>query len=258
MSAGAVPVAHVAGPFRCVESSAPSPSGQLYYRTNCPNASGCLATQAARVQPGCSSSLHRGSKRTDIGWLSKQRLGPNALAESSNNVVRVGGRVANARAVMMPVRQRETSLGDSGDGASLRTIEGVSSPGTSGQGLVNARGNRIITQTMSENTDAAEARAGLRAAGAVEYDPTILSRRFSSQPLKVESLKCKRFHYIMGSNIHVKYSLREPSRLPESARQSLRICIKNVLLRRALKVSSLMLLTCYPESDGFDYCDMRS
>lgn len=189
MSVGAVPVAHVAGPFLSVESSASSPSGQLHYRTNCPNASGCLATQAARVQPGGSSSLHRGGKRTDVGWLSKQRLGSNALAETSNNVARVGGRVASARAVMMPVRQRETSLGDPGNGASLRTVEGVSTQGTSGAGLVNARGNGTITQTVAEDTDAAEARAGLRAAGVVEYDPTVLSRRFSGQPLKVESLK---------------------------------------------------------------------
>lgn len=190
MSAGAVPVAHVTGTFRCVDSSAPSPSGQHYYKTNCPNASGCLATQAARVQPGCSSGLYRGLKRTDVGWLSKQRLGSNALAETSNNEARYGGRVASTRAVMMPVRQRETPLGDSGSGASLRTVDGVSSQGTSGTGLVNVRGNRTVTQSVAEDTDAAEARAGLRAAGAFEYDPIILSRRFASQPLKVESLKC--------------------------------------------------------------------
>ncbi|KAG0613018.1 hypothetical protein M758_6G070100 [Ceratodon purpureus] len=187
MRAAAVPVTHVAGPFHSVDSSAPSPSGQLRYKSNCPNASGCLATQASRAQPGCSSSLHRGSKRTDVGWLSKQRLGSNALAESSNNVARGGGRAANARAVMVPVRPREpTSIGDSGNGATMRTLEGVSTTqGVSGVGLVNARSNGTTTQTVAEDSDGAEARASLRAAGVVEYDPVILSRRFGSQPFKV-------------------------------------------------------------------------
>ena len=196
MRAGAVPVAPVAGSFRGVDASAPSPFGQLHYKPDRPNASGCLATQAARAQPGCSSSLHRGAKRTDVGWLSKQRLGSNALAESSNNVARSGSRVANARAVMVPVRPRETaSLGDSGNGASMRTLEGLStSQGASGAGLVNARGHATITQTVAED-DAAEARASLRAAGAVEYDPAILSRRYASQPLKVESLKWPNFSF---------------------------------------------------------------
>lgn len=204
MRAGAVPVAHVAGSFRSVDSSAPSPSGQLHCKANCPNASGCLATQAAKAQPGCSSSLHRGPKRTDVGWLSKQRLGSNALAESSNNVPPRGSRAGNARAVMVPVRPREpTPLGDSGNGANMRALEALStSQGASGASLVNLRGNGTITQAVAEDSDAAEARASLRAVGAVEYNPVILSRRYSGRPLKVESLKCKAFAFsFLISNI---------------------------------------------------------
>jgi hypothetical protein len=95
----------------------------------CADSSGCLATQAAvMVQPGCWNSLLGG----DVGWLRNQQqgLGSNALAERCSN----GGRVGNARAVMVPVRPRETpSLGDSGNGASMRALEVVSTAyGTSG------------------------------------------------------------------------------------------------------------------------------
>ena len=149
----------------------------------CADSSGCLATQAAvMAQAGCWSSLRGG----DVGWLRKQQqgLGLNALAERCSN----GGTVENVRAVMVPVRPRETpSLGDSGNGASMRALEVVSTAyGTSGAGLASARGNGAVAQAVAEDSDAAEARARLRAAGVVEYDPLILSRRYGRQPLKVE------------------------------------------------------------------------
>lgn len=180
----AVPVAH-AGPFRCVDSSAPSPSGQLHYNTNCLNASGCLATQGARVL--------KAEKRIDVGWLCKQRLCSNALAESSNNLGRNRGRIANVRAVIAPVRPRETSFEDSGNGVSLRTTEVGFSPRASETGSVNARSNGTVIQTAAEGLDAAEARAGLRAAAASEYDPVILSRRVASRPFKVQN-----FHDVLA------------------------------------------------------------
>lgn len=194
MIAAAVPTAHVAGSCRGVDSSIRFPSGQLQYKTHGPNASGCLATQASRVQPGCSSTFPRGEKRTDVGWLSKQRLGSNALAESSSSVARHGGRVANVRSVMVPVRPTEPSLKDSGNGASMRATEIVSSRGISGVVEDNARGSGTMVQSAAQDTDAAEARASLRAAGVYGYDPIILSRRFARQPFKVSILyteKCR-------------------------------------------------------------------
>lgn len=185
MIAAAVPTAHVAGSCRGVDSSIRFPSGQLQYKTHGPNASGCLATQASRVQPGCSSTFPRGEKRTDVGWLSKQRLGSNALAESSSSVARHGGRVANVRSVMVPVRPTEPFLKDSGNGASMRATEIVSSRGISGVVEDNARGSGTMVQSAAQDTDAAEARASLRAAGVYGYDPIILSRRFARQPFKV-------------------------------------------------------------------------